>query len=227
MVLTVCSARASVDHTDLVVSIDAWEQPLKNVLIEISKQISWKVVVDEELLETTVSGTFKGIELGAFLKRSLKGENLIVLYDDASKRVDVQSFGSVPRSHAGVDDRPPDVAFYPQITQAGTEQNQQSRQEFLANPDSVEPLSGLTLGEIAAVHSADPVTYGFTDQHSQVIDPVSGMSLAEIALLPVPGKEYNEEYVQYAELVDPLTGRVLTEIITARTSEQRVYRESR
>jgi hypothetical protein len=188
--LTFCSARASVDHTDLVVSIDAWQQPLKNVLIEISKQISWKVVVDENLLETKISGRYRDAELGEFLNRSLKGENLVVLFDVASKTVDVRSFGSEPKAHnVAVVSPIADVISSPQeVTENGVH-DELSSQQFLENSDVVDPLTGMKFVDISAGQAVGQEIYSYTEQHSEVIDPVSGLTLAEIAALPVPEQE--------------------------------------
>ncbi len=70
---------------------------MREVAGDISRQLNCKVIMDEDLANTTVSGQFQDVSLDDFFARTFKGNNIIVMYDDKAQSVTVSSFGKKGR----------------------------------------------------------------------------------------------------------------------------------
>lgn len=70
---------------------------MKEVASEISRQLNCKVIMDEDLANTIVSGQFQDVSLDDFFARTFRGNNVIVMYDDIEQVVTVSSFGKKGR----------------------------------------------------------------------------------------------------------------------------------
>ena len=175
-------AAAETPEAGLVVSIDGGNRSLRAVLTEIAKQTSWTILVDEKLLDTSISGQFHAIGLESFLKRSLRGENLIVLYDEAAKSVIIRAFGSAGTMLTITPNFLPEK-FNDKDLQASRAEDQRAYDKYLSNPDSVDPLTGMTLGEIKAMREKDQKEYDKYLSNPDSINPLTGMTLGEIAAM--------------------------------------------
>jgi hypothetical protein len=210
--LSFVHATASDKKSDLIVSIDAKNQPLSEVLTDISKQTAWTVVIDDRLIDKPISGKYKDIGLESLLKRTLKGEALIVLYDEVAKSVDIRSF-SEPSKMVTINSNSP-LPVMPdqkQLEELRIEE-QRGYDEYVSNPDSVEPLTGMTLGEIAALKTAEDKAYKDYISNPNSVEPLSGMKLSDIKVLHANEQKAYDAYKSDPDSIEPLTGMKLGEI---------------
>jgi hypothetical protein len=192
---SVCNAGVAVEEGSLLVSIDANKQPLGDVLSEISRKTEWTVLIDENLANIPVSGTFKDIELESLLKRALKGENLIVLYDEESKTIEVRAFGANGIETAEIADSLQAIMPDEKTLQALRAKEEKVWEEYISNPDSIEPMTGMTLGEISALHAAEQQAWEEYNANPDSIEPMTGMTLGEISALHAAEQQAWEEYL--------------------------------
>ncbi len=222
----VCIAETPPQEGRLLVTIDADKRPLKDVLAEIASQIDWTVIVDKNLADTAVTGTYKDIELEAFLKRTFKGENLIVLYDEELKTIDVRAFGENGVKRAIISEESQVVIPDEEALQALRAKEEQIYEEYISNPDSIEPLTGMTLGEIAAIQAAEQKAYDAYITNPNSVEPLTGMTLGEIAALKEEEQKRYDEYLSNPESIEPLTGMSLADIDSLRIAESNSTNES-
>ncbi len=210
--------QAAPQEAELVVSVDAKQRPLKDVLAEISKQLSWKIAVDERLIDKPISGVYKNIEFKSFLKRALKGENLIVLYDEPAKNINIRSFNGTSKMVAIEPDQnlPSEKKL-----QAIRKVEDRAYAKYISNPDSIEPLTGMTLGEIKALHEKEQKAYQEYISNPDSIDPVTEMTLGEIKAVQEKEQKAYQEYISNPNSIEPLTGMTLGEIKAVQEKEQK------
>lgn len=71
---------------------------MSEVAKQISKQLNYKVLMDEELETVAVSGQFDNVTLDEFFSRRIfRGTNIIILYDDDKQIVMISSLGKKNR----------------------------------------------------------------------------------------------------------------------------------
>jgi hypothetical protein len=194
-----------------LVSIEAEKRPLLEILAEISSQTQWTMVVDVRLADKTVSGNFQEVDIESFLKRSLKGENLIVLYNEENKSVDIRSFGAAKAMLTITPNPLPDKENQGKL-QAMWKAEEKAYEEYLAHPDSVEPLTGVKLGSIRALHEAENKAYEEYITSPDAIEPLTGVKLSSIKALHEAENKAYEEYIASPDAVEPLTGVKLSSI---------------
>ena len=69
-------------------------QTMSEVAKQISQQLDHKVLMDDELATTRVSGHFDNITLEDFLtRRVFRGKNIVILFDDKQRTVRISSLG--------------------------------------------------------------------------------------------------------------------------------------
>ena len=217
----VVQAQAAQQDAELVVSVDARQRPLKDLLTEISKQLSWTIIIDERLIDKPISGVYKDIEFKSFLKRALKGENLIVLYDEARKNINIRSFSGTGKMVA-ISSGPIPVPDKKKL-QAIRKEEQRAYAKYISNPDSVEPLSGMTLGEIKALREKEQKAYQEYISNPDSVEPLTGKKLSEVKALRENEQKAHQAYVANPDSVDPLSGMKLSEIKALREKEQKAY----
>jgi hypothetical protein len=220
-----CQA-GEVKESSLIFSIDSNQLPLKEILNEASRQTGWTIIVDERLISIPVTGSFQDIALESFLRRSLKGEALIVVYDEVAKSVDIRSFGT-QRTMITISPNPdPGNPLDGKRIQALRLEEQRAYEAYRLNPDSIiEPLTGKTLGEVGALQAADEKAYNEYLANPNSVEPLTGMKLTDItALREKEAKDY-QKYLSDPKSVEPLSGLKISEIITLRDKEQKTAAE--
>jgi hypothetical protein len=219
--LSTASAVASGKKSDLIVSIDGNNRPLREVLTDISRQTAWTVVVDERLIDKAISGKYNEIGLESFLKRSLKGEALIVLYDQAAKSVDIRSFGEPSKMVTIKADSPLPAMPDEKQLEALRIEDQRAYDTYVSNPDSIEPMTGMTLGEIAALHAAEDKAHKEFISNPNSVEPLTGAKLTDIKALHATEQKASDAYKSNPNSVEPLTGVTLGEIAALQNAEQK------
>ena len=79
-------------------SFDLNGQSMAEIADLISKELNYKILMDEDLTKVTVSGKYDNITLQDFFSRRIfRGNNIIVLYDDDNRVIEISSFGKKNR----------------------------------------------------------------------------------------------------------------------------------
>ena len=216
-------ANAELKESGRVVSIDANQLPIKDALNEASHQSGWTIVVDERLVGDHVSGSFKDVELESFLRRTLKGGALIVLYDEEAKSIDIRSFGATSKMITFSPNPDPATPEEKKRIQALRVEEQTAYDSYISNPDSIEPMTGMTLGEIAALHEAEQKAYDKYISNPDSIEPMTGLKLADIKTLSENEQTAYGKYISNPDSIEPMTGLKLNEISTLHEREQIAY----
>ena len=216
-------AVADIKGDDLIVTIEANHLPFRDVLADISSQTQWNIVFDEKLADKAIAGNFQNVGLDSFLKRTLRNENLIVLYDENSKTVDIRSFGGTGKQLkiSSIPPNPSNLKDEKKL-QALTLEEQRAFDVYISNPDSVEPMTGMTLGEIAALRVAEQKAYDEFMSNPESIDPITGMTLSKFAALREAEQKAYDEFMSNPESIDPITGMTLAKVKALGNEEQRV-----
>jgi hypothetical protein len=215
-------ARAAQQESELVVSVDAKQRPLKDIFFDISKQLSWTIIVDERLIDKPISGVYNNIEFRSFLKRALKGENLIVLYDERAKNINIRSFSGDGKMVA-ISSGPMPIPDMKKL-QAIRKEEQKAYAKYISNPDSIEPLTGMTLGEIKALREKEQKAYQEYKSNPDSVEPLTGKKLSEIKALRENEQKAHDAYVSNPDSIEPLSGMKLSEIKALRENEQKAHK---
>jgi len=137
-----------------VISLELREKPLKLIAEDIFKQTGCRIVFDEKWNNLLLSGQYTGVTLEEFFLRSLRKQNVSLLYDDKKNEVKLHFFGD--RKNGSIN------------TGALTSSN----------------TSGVQVSEeIKALHNAQRVEMDRLRNDTNAIDIVSGMTNAEIKKL--------------------------------------------
>jgi hypothetical protein len=217
-----CSASTMGPREGMIISIDADKSRLKDVLSDIYRQTEWKIVLDESLTDSIITGTFKEIELESFLKRALKGENLIFLYDEEAKTIDVRVFGATETNRARAAEVSEDILPDEKTLQALRAEENRIFEEYISDPNSIEPLTGMTLGEIAALQAEEEKIHNAYISNPDSIEPLTGMTLGEISALHAAEQEIYEKYINDPSSVEVLTGISFAEIDALHAQEKMI-----
>ena len=79
-------------------SFDLKGQSMAEIADLISKQLNYKILMDADLSRVTVTGKYDNITLQDFFSRRIfRGNNIIVLYDDDNRVIEISSFGKKNR----------------------------------------------------------------------------------------------------------------------------------
>lgn len=224
-----CLAQEASADLGVTVTINAKNTPIKDVLVEFSKQTNWHVLFDAAIEKEHVSGSFSQEPLDSFLNKILKGKNLIVLYDAKQKIVDIQSFGDKrPRAF---------LISKGQLRESPLSTGEQELfishanglSQLAANKDELtmqEPLSGAQLGAITALQQQQKQAYEEYLNNPDSVEPLTGIRLGAIAELQNQQKQAYEEYLNNPESVEPVTGVKLGVIAELQKQQKKAYTDN-
>lgn len=73
------------------ITLSFQNEPLKNVIKEVSSQTGYKIEISESLLSQNVTGQYVDIDLDSFLRRMFKGMNVFQVIDAKKKELKIYS----------------------------------------------------------------------------------------------------------------------------------------
>ena len=223
-----CVAQEAGAGLGTTVTISVRNVPIKDVLVEFSRQTNWYVLFDAAIEKEQVSGSFSQEPLDSFLNKILKGKNLIVLYDAKQKIVEIQSFGDKrPRtfliSKGQLRESPlstDEQAFFVSHVNALSQ-----LEKFKGELSSSEPLTGAQLGAIATLQQQQKKVHEEYLNNPESIEPFTGAKLGAIAELQEQQRRVHEEYLNNPESIEPFTGAKLGAIAELQEQQRRVHEE--
>lgn len=182
-------------------------KPLQEIAGEVFKQTGYRVVFDEKWNSLTVTGSYADVSLDEFFRRAFRKQNTSLLVNDKEKVVAVRFFGdksfadllaSVSSGAAG-SDIPEDIALLHKEQRA-------ELQEYLRDPESVDPLSGVKLVDIRSMHDAQHADLEQMKQNPNTIEPTSGSSLGDLQSLHAAQQQENDQLRASTDTVEPESG---------------------
>lgn len=89
--LTYAGENSKGTNSEVVISMDIREKPLRVVLQDISELTGYQIKVSDDLLDIPISGIFTEATITNFLGRILKGRNIFILEDKLKKMITVRA----------------------------------------------------------------------------------------------------------------------------------------
>ena len=223
-------AKELIDHH---VSFEFRNKTVEDVLKAIAQQENVILVYDENKAGKVISGKFENISLENAIKRIFAGNNLTLTTDPAKRMIIIKTYGTATyKVVSGLGEKDTFIVGGLSLKNLQTLHKNQVNEieKYLANPESIDPLTGKTLGEIKYLHEEqsreirleaedDRIRSLHEQQEKEIqafnhnpesIDPMSGMRLGQIRALHETQageiKKNNEEEI------DPFTNMSNREI---------------
>ena len=197
--------QVSLDSSRLTMQMD--KKPLPEIAEEVFKQTGYRVVFDEKWNSLTVTGSYADVSIDEFFRRAFRKQNTSLLVNDKEKVVAVRFFGdkSFADLLAGVSSGRNGSEIERDIAQLHQEQRAEL-QEYLRDPESVDPLSGMKLVDIRTMHEEQHAELEQMKQNPETIDPTSGAALGELQQLHAAQQQENEQLRSNPETIEPESG---------------------
>ncbi len=145
LVGTVCSQE---DDESVNVTITAQGEVLIDIIDEVYKQTGYKIDVKKDWETLPVRGEYVQVPLERFLTRIFKGSNVSIISDSQNKIYYVRLFGERINSKNIGSTFEPEVVDIHQLN----EEQKKELQDYIADPNAVDPMSGMKLSVINSLH---------------------------------------------------------------------------
>ncbi len=77
------------------VNFEFTQQPMAEVANQISRQLNYKVLMDDDIASVLVSGYFSDVTLDEFFSRRIfRGKNIVIMFNDDKQVVTIRSLGN-------------------------------------------------------------------------------------------------------------------------------------
>ena len=206
-----------------LLTLEVNNMPFNEVAGMILKQSGYKVIFDDKWSTFPVSGKYSDVTIDGFFRRVFRGQNTSLLFDSREKYVIVRFFGDKSfqelLSTALVDNS----SYSKQIPQEISDLHRQQRQEledYLKDPDSVDPMSGMKLVEIRGIHEEQHKQLELDKKNPATVDPVSGATLGEIENLHNAQRAEIDQFKNDPEGVEPDSGMTRAQIQQLHAAQQ-------
>lgn len=197
------------------ISLSVKDQSMRTLTEKIKEQTGYDIFIPEIFYDMKVSGEFKDVTLNELLARVLKGISHSTVTNEEESWIIVQVFSNSPdtytESNGNIDSESPEK-YYAELIRTGKE-NEARFQEFAQDPNSIDPLSGLSFKELWERADLGEASVQIMLNDPQSIDPFSGK---EISLLRESYEENKSESLLPASdpsFIDPSTGRTIQELL--------------
>ncbi|MHB8811068.1 MAG: hypothetical protein ACYC9M_13815 [Desulfobulbaceae bacterium] len=189
------------------------KKPLSEIAEEVFKQTGYRVVFDEKWNSLTVTGSYSDVSIDEFFRRAFRKQNTSLLVNDKEKIVAVRFFGdkSFADLLASVSPGKVEAEIPEDIARLHMEQRAEL-QEYLRDPESVDPLSGMKLVDIRAMHEEQHAELEQMKQNPETIDPTSGAALGELQQLHAAQQQENDQLRNNSETTEPESGMTIGSI---------------
>jgi hypothetical protein len=211
--------KESPDAARLTMKMD--NKLLPEIAEEVFRQTGYKVVFDEKWNTLTVTGNYTDVSLDEFFRRAFRKQNTSLLLNDKEKFVALRFFGdkSFADLLATVTPGKESSELADEIAQLHREQRAEL-QEYLRDPESVDPLSGMKLVDIRALHDEQNAELEKMKQDPQTMDPTSGASLGELQQLHAAQQQEDDQLRTNTEAIEPESGMSIGAIAEMHNRQQ-------
>lgn len=219
---------------DVKITLNLKDIPLKNVAEDIRRQTGYTVVFSESLVSVPVSGMYNEVSLDEFFRRALKGKNISVVTDTAEKLFVVKAFGDKTIVALGdkispekLNEMVPGMDLTFEELRQQEEANKLALDEALSNPDTIDPISGLSLGEVRKQEEENKAALDEALNNPETVVPHSGdLTMEQIREANAKNKEELARRMNDSNTVDPVTGMNLGELKRVEAENKRVLDEA-
>lgn len=211
-----------------LVTLEIYQQSLKDVIATVSKKIGYVIKIDERLSAELISGKYIEVPVESFFYRILRNQNVSIISNDQEKILIVKILGNKPRKYyvTGIDKSNASKTGLLTMQKFRKLQYEQAKgyQEYLVNPDSVDSIMGITLSSLHNTLESQAKDYYVYLNNPNSIDSISGFSLSEMH----KAKEYQikkyKEFLDNPDSIDSLTGHALSALHKARQHQLIEYK---
>lgn len=181
-------------------------KPLQEIAGEVYKQTGYRVVFDEKWNSLTVTGRYADVSLDEFFRRAFRKQNTSLLVNDKEKVVAVRFFGDKSFADLLANVAPEKGSEIPEDIALLHMEQRAELQEYLRNPDSVDPLSGVKLVDIRSLHDEQHAELEQMKQNPATIEPTSGSALGDLQSLHAAQQQENDQLRANPETIEPESG---------------------
>jgi len=199
-------------------------EPLGQVIEEISKQSKISILYNQELSSEKVTGDYRNISVSDALNRLFSHKNKSIIFNNDKRMFLVKTFGVQKFTWAATNTTfPSSSADTSNFITAKAKELEENYQKYLSDPESIDPLTGKKLTELCRLKEQMKEEYMKYIEDPSSVDPFTGKKLTRLSL---EKKEYGlsvQKYEHDPMATDPLTGRTLQEIALERKELKDMY----
>ena len=188
----------------LTISLD--KKPFQDVAAEIQQQTGYRVVFDEKWNELPVTGIYTDVSLDEFFRRAFRKQNTSLLVNDKEKIVAVRFFGDKSFADLLASASSGKGSGIPEDIAALHDEQRAELQEYLRDPEAIDPLSGMKLVDIRALHDEQHAELEQMKQNPDTIEPTSGATVGELQQIQAAQQQENDQLRSNPETVEPESG---------------------
>jgi|GEM_PF-3063846 len=199
---------------------------LKNVAFTISKETGYQIIINKDWAETTVSGSYRDVEIEQFFRRVLKGKNISIISNETEKKIVVRLFGDKRSDNliviSGVQHRKwenlPDDAVDPLDGQKIAEirriqaEYEAQRERWMNDPDAVDPMDGQRISEIRMLQAKNDEAMAHWKNDPEAVDSMDGQKISEIRAIQAKNDAAIERWKDDPEAIDSMDGQKISVI---------------
>lgn len=201
--------------TGPVFTIKAVDVPFSDVVDEIQKQTGYMVIFDDKWNNFLISGEYSDVTIEEFSRRVFRNQNTSLLVNDRDKIYVLRFFGDKSFADLLAETPIQEEIGGVEVTKEYKEQFEAAKAEMariLNDPDSVDPVSGLSLEKIREIHIRAQEEKKLDQNDPESIDPATGLSRAEIEAKNAAAKAEMKKKLENPEAIDPVSGLSNSEI---------------
>ena len=210
------------------ITLEIHNETIQEVLEQVARETGLTMMYGEQLAGKKISGNFHNVSLEEVIRRIFKGESYTLTVSPEEKIIIVKTYGVQKYKVAAGSsvDQVASILGLPTVDKRKIEnlhhQQIQEIEKYLANPESVDPLTGKTLGEIRTLQKSQSRQLENDEKNPDFPDEISGIEQRKIWKLQK--REYQElqEYTENPVSVDPQSGMKLGDI---KALHKRQYQE--
>lgn len=193
-------------------TLSSGNETIKGLSKNVFDQTGYTLIFPDNFYSMKISGDFSNVTLNAILSSVLKGISYSLEINEAESLIFVKLFDNSSKTEitGGEGSRLSNV-YYAELVRIA-EENEKKYQAFRNNPDSIDPVSGLSFKEIKKrVDSAESKTQEFVNNDSS-IDPFSGKTMGNARKILAKNSDRAEDLLASPDFKHPVTGENIQEL---------------
>lgn len=193
-------------------TLSSEEETIKSLTKNVFDKTGYTLIFPDNFYSMKIIGNFSNISLKALLSNVLNGINYSLEINEKKALVFVHLFKNPSDpAMAGEEGSPSANAYYAELVRIAQE-NENRYQAFRNNPDSIDPLSGLSFKEAKKrADSAELKIKEFVNNDSS-IDPFSGELIKKVKNISAENSKKTDDFLAGPDSIDPVTGKNIQEL---------------
>lgn len=182
--LSLTSSQGLTAHSIDNFSLNITHGTIKDFTQAFHKETGYQLVfTDTSYEDMQANGLFKNISYSKFLSRLLKEYNFATVIDDSNRVIAINIYGKSPEIeiasliHTEKVNNPTIVVD--NTSSAPSSNNEKEYQEYINNPESVDPTNGISFKQLREQALAAEQEIERIKNDPNFIDPFSGMTIGE------------------------------------------------